>query len=103
MEDLIKRILEIDNKAQDMTSKAEQLRTDAQSQITQNIASLRQEYLERVNQRIRKIEEIERQHAEQSLQEKERHHTSLLMELNRKDQLHRQEWVEKIVQNVLEV
>ena len=67
MEDMIKKILEIDTKAREMTAKSEAMRTEAKSSINQKKEELRREFNEKMQARIAEFEKSERQAAENQI------------------------------------
>ena len=60
MEEMIKRIIDMDKKAREITDAAQQEKIDCEKEIAQKAAQLRSEYLERARRRIQVNAETER-------------------------------------------
>ncbi len=65
MEEMIKRIIDMDKKAREITDAAQQEKIDCEKEIAQKAAQLRSDYLERARRRIQVNAETERTLAEQ--------------------------------------
>ncbi|HCC35500.1 MAG TPA: hypothetical protein DEQ02_07660 [Ruminococcaceae bacterium] len=102
MEDMIKRILDVDTKARNMTSKAEQARALSLRNIPERTTKLKQEYLERANERVEKVEAAEKEAAEASFLEKASVHKEALLRLEQIFEHNKETWVNEIVKSVLE-
>ena len=68
MEDIIKKIVDMDRQAQVITHAAQQEKLQAESDIAATVAALREEYLERARRRIQINDETDRTIARQRLE-----------------------------------
>ena len=68
MQDMIKRIVEMDQKAQDMTIEAREARIRTEKELAQRRKQIREELLAKARQRLGVNEETERKIAEESWQ-----------------------------------
>ncbi len=101
MEDMIKRILEIDRQARNMTADAEKARIKAQSEIGKQAAEIHDQYMKDAQEHIARLEHTEQEQAKQQLAAKEEQHEKLKKNLETRFAKHRDEWIEQIVQRTL--
>lgn len=100
MEDMIRRIVDMDKKAREITEAAEREKIESEKEINEKAAQLREDYLSRARQRIQVNRETERKIAER---EWEKTRTRYDEELRRMDALYAErgdEWVQAIVSAV---
>lgn len=101
MEEMIKRIIDMDKKAREITDAAQQEKIDCEKEIAQKAAQLRSEYLERARRRIQVNAETERTLAEQEWQKQKAKYDGQRQALRASFDAHREDWVKQIVANVL--
>lgn len=96
MEDMIQKILEIDTKAREMTAKSEAMRTEAKSSINQKKDELRHEFTEKMQARIVKFEQSERQAAEEQIKKNNEQNKAVMEQLNKTYENKAQELVDML-------
>ncbi len=101
MEEMIKRIIDMDKKAREITDAAQQEKIDCEKEIAQKAAQLRGEYLERARRRIQVNAETERTLAEQDWQKQKAKYDGQRQTLRASYDTHHEDWVKQIVANVL--
>ena len=94
MEAMIKRIIDMDKKAREITE-------DAQKEIAENARKMRENYLEKARNRIQLNAETERAAAEQNWQRTDAHYAEQLRRLEEVFASRRGELTDAIVRNVL--
>ncbi len=102
MEDMIRRILDVDTRAREITSKAEQTKAVAEQSIPERGAKLKQEYLEKALERVKKAEAADKEAAERAFAEKSAMHQKQLGSLDETFRQNREAWINAIVKSVLE-
>ncbi|MCL2884489.1 MAG: hypothetical protein FWF49_03270 [Oscillospiraceae bacterium] len=102
MEDMINRIIDMDQKAQDIRAGAEQEKRDAEVAIAQKAAALRDEYLERARRRITANAETERQNAEAHWAQREAYYKQLEQELEAQYAAGKEAWVDELTRRTLD-
>ena len=101
MEEMIKRIIDMDKKAREITDAAQQEKIDCEKEIAQKAAQLRSDYLERARRRIQVNSETERAAAEQAWHKMEARYAQQQQKLEEVFASRRTELTEAIVRNVL--
>ncbi len=96
MENMIKRILEIDSKAREMTAKAEATRTEVKASIKQKKNDLREEYMAKMQAKIADFEKNEHEEAKSKMEENDKHNNEVLNRLNDLYKEKSDEWVETL-------
>ncbi len=102
MEDMIKKILEIDAKAREMTAKSEAMRTEAKSSINQKKEELRREFNENMQARIVKFEKSERQAAENQVKENDEQNKAVMDNLNKVYENNVENWINTLFEKSIE-
>ncbi len=102
MENMIKRIVEMDQKARQITEAAQREKLDSEKEIAEKAAQLRADYLERARRRIQLNSDTERAAAEKAWEAREVEYTRQTERLEGIYREHRDEWVDTIVRNVLD-
>ena len=100
MEAMIKRIIDMDKKARQITDAAEQEKADSEKEIAEKAAQLRDAYLERARERIRKNAETERRLADEEWQRRETYYAEQASRLDQLIESNRESWVSQIVEHV---
>lgn len=101
MEAMIKRIIDMDKKAREITEDAQKEKLDSEKEIAENARKLRENYLEKARNRIQLNAETERAAAEQNWQRTDAHYAEQLRRLEEVFASRRGELTDAIVRNVL--
>lgn len=101
MENMIKRIIDMDRKAQAITEAAQREKLDSEKEIAEKARALKEDYLERARRRIQINSETERTIAEQRWKKREDAYAAQMKRLEETYSLHRAELAKAIVDNVL--
>ena len=101
MEEMIKRIIDMDKKAREITEAAQREKLDSEKEIAENAKKLREEYLEKARRRIQVNAETERTLAEQEWRRQKAKYDKQREDLEASYGAHHEEWVKQIVANVL--
>lgn len=100
MEAMIKRILDIDERARKITDAAQKERRDSEQEIAERARCLRDDYLEKARARIRINLETERKLADLEWERKQAYYAGQSARLEQLAADHRERWVEEIVARV---
>ncbi len=101
MQDLMKQIINMDQKARQITEAAQHEKVDSTKEIEKRREEIRQKYMDEARRRIAKNEPKERAAAEAVWEQKKQHSDELAARL---DQMYREkgdQWVKQIVSRVL--
>lgn len=101
MQDIIKKIIEIDRMAQKMTDESNALRDEAERAIESDKKKLRESYIERARHRISVIGETEEGFLKQGLDDIQKHYADVAEKLNEVYAAKRQGWVDEIYTKVI--
>ena len=101
MEAMIKRIIDMDKKAREITEAAQREKLDSEKEIAENARKMRENYLEKARNRIQLNAETERAAAEQNWQRTHAHYAEQLRRLEEVFASRRGELTDAIVRNVL--
>ena len=102
MEEMIKRIIDMDKKARDITDAAKREKLDSEEEITEKAAQLRNEYLDRARRRIQINNEADRTIMEQNWRKREAQFADQMKQMDQAYAEHSEEWVNTIMKHVLE-
>ncbi len=102
MPDIIKQIIDVDRKAQETTEAAQREKLTCEQEIEEKVKALREEYLQKARRRIQINSEMDRTIMEQKWEKCKAHYDGQAAELEQAYADHHEEWVEQIVQRVLE-
>lgn len=102
MEEMIKRIIDMDKKAREITDSAQEEKLHSEQEIAQRAAQLREDYLDRARRRIQINAETEKALAEQRWERRKQKYAQQKADLERTYEVKHQEWVDQIVKNILE-
>ena len=103
LEQMIRRILDIDSQAREMTARAETMKLRSDKTVQEEKARLRADYMERANRRIEIVHKQERAWAEEALAAGKAQYARQLEEFDRKAQKEEEGWVSQIVERSLEL
>lgn len=101
MENMIKRIVEMDEKARQITEEAQRARSGSAEAIAQKREELRAEYLDKARARIERNRQTEQAAADVEWQEIEKKYQALGAGLDKKFEAHHGEWAEAIFRRVI--
>lgn len=101
MEDMIKRIIDMDRKAQEITDAARKEKIEAEKDIASKAQALREEYLARARRRIQINAETDRTLFEQKWRRREKYYEEQAERLESLYAAHHDEWVDAIFHNVI--
>lgn len=102
MENMIRRIVEMDQKAQQITEAAQREKLDSEQEIAEKAAQLRADYLARARRRIQLNSETERAAAEKEWEARSADYAAQRERLEAIYRDRREEWVDAIVRRVLD-
>ena len=101
MEDMIRRIVEVDRRAQQVLDKAQQEKLEAEEQIAQKVARLRENYLDQARRRIQIDAENDRTLFEQRWQRRQKHFDAQLQRLQKRYAEKHDTWLATIVETAV--
>jgi seryl-tRNA synthetase len=101
MQDVIKKIIEIDKMAQKLTDEAFELKKEAEVSIEIDKKLLREQYIEKAHNRIALNTETEQAYLNQSLNDIEKKHNEIEARLKNIDVENRKKWVDDLYCKVI--
>jgi hypothetical protein len=101
MQDIIKKIIEIDHMAQKMTEDALALKNQAQSSIENDKKALREQYIQRARKRIDVTAVTEEKFLEESLVEINARYSTVAAKLNDNYEANHVRWADEIYKRVI--
>ena len=101
MENMIKRIIDMDRKAQAITEAAQREKLESEKEIAEKARALKEDYLARARRRIQINSETERTIAEQKWKKREEAYAAQTKKLEETYDARRAELAKAIVNNVL--
>jgi hypothetical protein len=101
MQDIIKKIIEIDKMAQKLTDEAFELKKEAEISIENDKKLLREQYIEKARHRIALNTETEQTYLKQSLEDIEKKHNETEARLKVIDADNRKKWVDDLYSRVI--
>lgn len=101
MQNLLKQIIEMDQKAREITESAQQEKADSVKEIAQRKEEIRSSYLEKARARIAENEPLERAAAEKEWQEKNSKNEILLKKINDLYAANGDGWVKEITERII--
>ena len=101
MENMIRRIIDMDRKAQDITEAAQREKLESEKEIAEKAKALKEDYLSRARRRIQINNETERTLAEQKWKKREEAYAAQLQKLEQTYASRREELTKAIVDHVL--
>lgn len=101
LQDIIKKIIEIDHMAQKMTDDALALKTQAESSIEQDKKALREEYIQRARKRIEVTAKTEEKFLEESLADIKAKYSGVAAVLNDNYSKNHAQWSQEIYKRVI--
>lgn len=101
LQDIIKKIIEIDHMAQKMTDEASSLKTEAEKSVENDKKSLTENYLKKARDRVEVNKKIEEDYLKQALADIEARNAGLEESMKKKFAESRGQWVDEIYQRVI--
>lgn len=101
MQEMIKKILEMDEQARRATEDANAMKVQAETSIEQQKINIREEYLARAHRRLQKIEETEQKMAQEEEAENAQKYDSAMKKLNEACDQNFESWVQTVVQKTI--
>lgn len=101
MQDIIKKIIEIDHMAQKMTDDALALKSEAESSIEKDKLALRDKYIERAKKRIDVTASTEEKFLAEALDEINSRYSAIASVLNGNYDKNHAQWAEEIYKRVI--
>jgi hypothetical protein len=102
MQDMIAQIVEMDQKARQITEEAQKNKIQSEQEILQRREVMREEYLSRARRRLKQNEEAEREMAEEALRRIEERNETAAKALEALYDEQGEGWVQTLVNRVLE-
>ncbi len=100
MEHLIKQIIEIEKRAQEMTAEAKSQKENQQARLNEEIGGLREQLLEKAKARVEKSREVEGAQLTARIAELERWHADRIAAMEASFAKSREAWAGEIVGRV---
>ncbi len=101
MQDMLSKIVNMDEKVRIQNKQAEQRKADSFKKISKKRDNIYNDYISRARERIKKNEIIERARAEKNWQELEAKQKKFLVMLDESYAENGQQWIDAIVDNVI--
>lgn len=101
MQDMLKKIIEMDEQARKVKEKAQQEKAATEKEIIETKQKIYNEYIERAKDRIKKNLEIDRANAEKKWQATKATHEETMKGLNAQFEENCDKWVLEIVSRVI--
>jgi F0F1-type ATP synthase membrane subunit b/b' len=101
MQNLLKQIVEMDQKAREITDSAQLEKANSEKEVEKLKEELRRNYLEKARQRIAKSEPLERAAAEKEWNEKNSKNDALLKKINDLYTANFDRWVDEITKRII--
>lgn len=101
MQDMIAKIVEMDEKARELTAQAQREKAMSEQDITKAKEKIYNDFIERARRRIKLNEETERKSAEENWKQVEAKHQETLLQLEQARVENSGKWADEIVRRVL--
>lgn len=101
MQDIIKKIIEIDQRAQKMTDEALAMKAEAEAAIVKDKQALREQYIERARKRISTTTAVEEDFLKESLAEIDKRFERVESQLKSSYEQNHEKWAGEIYERVL--
>ncbi|MDY3861565.1 MAG: hypothetical protein SOZ45_03270 [Ruminococcus sp.] len=102
MQNMIKKVVEMDEKARELEAQAQQEKVSIKEQIELQRKKVHDEYVEQARIRAKKNDQMAQEKAEKQLEESVKKHQEALSKLKEQFNLNCDAWVEEIVKRVIE-
>ncbi len=101
MQDMLKKIIEMDEQARLVKEKAIQEKAATENEIIQTKQRIYNDYIERAKDRVKKNLEIDKANAEKSWEATKAQHSEAMRRLEQCDKDNHDKWVDEIVNHVI--
>lgn len=101
LEDMISKILDMDKKARDLTDAAVQSKVNYENEIIHTKEKIKNDYIERANERIKINTRLAQKTADEKLAALEKKNAAIIDHLDKENKENRDRWVNEIVQRVI--
>lgn len=101
MQDLINKIIEIENSAQEITRQAKQQQQSLPQQLDEEISSMRARLHKEAQGRLGRIEQTEKEAADKALSEVRSRFQAALNSIDAAKCSHQQQWEEEIFRQII--
>ena len=101
MEDMISKIIDMDKQARDMTNAARQSKLDHEKEIIRTKEKIKNDYLERANERIRINTQALQKKADEKLAVIEKKNEEIIRKMNEAFDANKAKWVDEIVSRTI--
>lgn len=101
MQNLMKQIVEIDHKAQEITNSAQQEKVDSEKEISKRREEIRSSYVEKAKKQIEESEPAERKAADEAWKEKNKKNEQLLEQMNSLYAEKGETWVSDLTKRII--
>ena len=97
MEEMIKKIIEIDRHAREITEAATAEKLQAEKDISKRKIQLREEYLQRASERLKLLEDQHREITEEAFNENKKKYSEAALKLEELNKANHEKWVDELV------
>lgn len=102
MKDMIAKIIDMDQKARDISAEAQKSKVDVAQEVAEIKEKIREDYLARARERIKKNQKIEKKAADEEWELISKKHKKIIEDLDKTYSEKRDEWINTIVKRVIE-
>ena len=101
MQDMLKKIIEMDEQARLVKEKAQQEKAATENEITLTKKKIYNDYIERAKDRVKKNLEVDKANAEKNWEKAQARHNQAMQSLNSMYEENGDKWVDEIVNRVI--
>ena len=101
MQDLLKRIIEMDEQARKIEQQAKDEKLRSETEVEQLKEQIYNDYIVRAKDRVEKNIAIDRENADKKYAQAQQHNETMKQEMNRLYQQNKDSWVDEIVKRSL--
>ena len=101
MQDLLKRIIEMDEQARKIEKQAKEEKLKSETEVEQLKEQIYNDYIVRAKDRVEKNIAVDRENADKKYAQAKQHHEEMKQEMDRLYQQNKDSWVEEIVKRSL--
>lgn len=102
MKDMIAKIIDMDQKARDINAEAQKSKVDVAQEVAEIKEKIREDYLARARERIKKNQKIEKKVADEEWELISKKHKKIIEGLDKTYSEKCDEWINTIVKRVIE-
>lgn len=102
MKDMISKIIDMDQKARDISAEAQKSKVDVAQEVSEIKEKIREDYLARARERIKKNQKIEKKSADEEWELISKKHKKIIEDLDKTYSEKCDEWINTIVKRVIE-